>query len=203
MHSLRRLDAIPFIALILLALVLWSCSSATAPPLAQGGVQPPSRTPDARASGAATPTRTPVANHQWILIDLPPNATQLDYGAEVYRLVCRDCHGDRGQGLTPEWRATWAPADQNCWQAKCHGDSHPSDGFKLPVSPPIVGQAVLSRFDTADDLYQLIQNEMPWYNPGSLTEKDAWAVTAFVIKLNRMNPGTLLGPDTAPNFHLP
>ncbi len=66
-------------------------------------------------SSTATPTPTlPVAPTQWIKVDLPANATQLQFGAEVYRPVCQDCHGDKGQGLTGEWRATWAPADQNC-----------------------------------------------------------------------------------------
>ena len=128
---------------------------------------------------------------------MPPNASQLQYGAELYRLVCQDCHGDRGQGLTAEWRSTWAPADQNCWQAKCHSESHPVDGFVLPVAPPIVGQAVMNRFATASDLYELIQYEMPWYRPGSLTEKDAWAATAYVLKLNQIDPGPMLNSETA------
>ena len=77
-----------------------------------------------------TPTSAAAPMHEWILIDLPAGASQLEYGAEVYRLVCQDCHGNRGQGLTDEWRATWAPADQNCWQSKCHAANHPPEGFR-------------------------------------------------------------------------
>ena len=32
-----------------------------------------------------------------------------------------------------------------------------------------------SRFATALELHDFIQKEMPWYRPGSLTEKDGWA----------------------------
>ncbi len=146
-------------------------------------------------SVTATPRMAPT--HEWILIDLPPGASQLEYGSEVYRLVCQDCHGNHGQGLTADWRATWAPQDQNCWQSKCHGPDHPPDGFVLPIAPPVVGSAAMSQFGTAQDLHDLIQVSMPWYNPGSLTERDSWAVTAQVLKMNGIDPGIQLGPDTA------
>jgi cytochrome c len=184
MHSLKRIDTLTLVAFALLALTLWSCSA------------PPSATPSPTAP-PPVPTRTPISTHQWILVDVPSNASQVQYGAEVYRLVCQDCHGDRGQGLTAEWWQTWAPADQNCWQAKCHSESHPPDGFVLPVAPPVVGRAVLNHFATANDLYELIQNEMPWYRPGSLTERDAWSVTAYVLKMNQIDPGPVLDAAAA------
>src|SRR5512146_1226620 len=109
MYSPFHTHALRLLAPALLALALWSCSSLAAPP-----------TPSPMPTAPPAATRTPVSTHQWILVDLPPEATQVQYGAEVYRLVCQDCHGNRGQGLTGEWRATWAPRDQNCWQAKCH-----------------------------------------------------------------------------------
>src|SRR5512134_251602 len=94
---------------------------------------------------SATPSPVPVrrmpgkvmADANWLILNLPPDATQLDYGQEIYRLVCSACHGDVGQGLTPEWRSTWAPEDQNCWKSKCHGQNHPPDGFTFPVAPAI------------------------------------------------------------------
>jgi hypothetical protein len=138
----------------------------------------------------------------WILVDLPPDATQLQYGAEVWRLVCSACHAYDGTGLTDKWRSTWPEGDQNCWQAKCHGPGHPPDGFELPPSPGVVGDAALSHFPTAADLHNFIQAAMPWQDPGSLTSKDSWSVTAYVIKLNRMNPGENLGPDNASQMRL-
>ncbi len=145
-----------------------------------------------------TPASTSMApTHEWVLVDLPPDATQLQYGAEVYRLVCSACHGDRGQGLTAAWRATWAPTDQNCWQSKCHGPNHPPDGFQLPVAPAITGAGTLSAFATAQELHDFIQAEMPWQNPNSLTEKDSWSVTATLLKMNGIDPGPRLGPETA------
>lgn len=174
----------------LLAVALAGCA-APAPPA-------PTSTPLPTASPAPMPTSAA----DWLIIDLPANATQQQYGAEVYRLVCQDCHGDKGQGLTPAWRATWAPQDQNCWQSKCHNATHPPEGFILPIAPAIVGPAVLARYSTARDLYAFIQAEMPWYRPGSLIPKDAWAVTAHVLVMNQLDPGTLLDAQSAANILL-
>lgn len=151
---------------------------------------------------AATATASMPPIEEWVLVDLPASATQLEYGGEVYRLVCSACHGDRGQGLTDAWRATWAPSDQNCWQSKCHGPSHPPDGFQLPIAPAIVGKGKLSGFASALELHDFIQTEMPWQNPNSLTAKDSWSATAFVLKLNGIDPGADLGPSTAARIRL-
>lgn len=157
-------------------------------------------TPRSTPTSAPLPMRPP--NDSWILVDLPPDATQLQHGAEIYRLVCSACHALSGEGLTDAWRATWAPGDQNCWQSKCHGKSHPADGFELPIAPPVVGDAALAPFQTAADLRAFIQRFMPWQDPGNLTEEEGWAVTAYVIKLNRMNPGPELNAENAAQLDL-
>src|SRR5512145_1765717 len=37
---------------------------------------------------------------------LPAEPSQADKGAQVYWLACLPCHGDRGQGLTEEFKQT-------------------------------------------------------------------------------------------------
>jgi hypothetical protein len=104
--------------------------------------------------------------------------------------------------LTTAWRSTWAPSDQNCWQSKRHGPSHPPDGFVLPAAPGIAGSGTLPGLATAQDLHDLVQTSMPWQNPNSLTTKDSWAVTAYMLKMNGLNPGIQLGPETAVGIRL-
>ena len=157
------------------------------------------------AEPTATPgqqTMGPMNRNSWILVDLPPDATQLQHGAEIYRLVCSACHAYSGEGLTDAWRATWHPEDQNCWQSKCHAANHPPDGFELPIAPAVVGRAALAPFQSAADLRAYIQATMPWQEPNSMTEEEGWAVTAYVIKLNRMNPPPMLNAETAAEFRL-
>jgi cytochrome c5 len=153
-----------------------------------------------------TPTSNPSMNSmgktQIILPEMPADATQADYGAEVYRLVCSACHGDRGQGLTADWIASWDPADQNCWKSKCHASNHPPDGFDLPhYVPPVAGAQFFTRFKTALDVYIYISQAMPWQNPGYLTADQFWQTTAFLLRLNGIDPGKqVLNAQNATSF---
>ncbi len=137
------------------------------------------------------PTMTP---HDFLIIPtMNADSTPADYGAVVYRLVCSACHGDVGQGLTDQWRMTWNPKDQNCWQSKCHALNHPPDGFVLPHSvPPVNGANIRYLFSTALDLHDYIQANMPWQDKGSLNEKEYWELTSFLLQMNGINPGSQL-----------
>lgn len=138
-------------------------------------------TPPAPTGMGAMPTP-----EGWLLVPtLPANASQADRGGEVYRLVCSACHGGRGQGLTDEWRAAWAPSDRNCWQSKCHAANHPPDGFVLPrTAPAIIGPGALAKFPTAADVHAFVAASMPWQQPGSLTDEEYWQLTAFLMRAN-------------------
>jgi mono/diheme cytochrome c family protein len=163
------------------------------------------------ASSGATPStpqsppevgETPEELESWLIIDLPPDATQVMHGMEIYRLVCSACHAYDGSGLTDEWRATWNPEDQNCWQSKCHAENHPPDGFFLPYSPAVVGPAIPALFENAHELYQYTRQQMPWHNPQSLTDEEYWAVTAYLLELNGFDPGPHLDKEVALRMQL-
>lgn len=153
-----------------------------------------------------TPTSAPIGmpptEDSWIIVDLPEDATQLEYGAEVYRLVCKACHGDKGQGLTDDWRAQWAPEDQNCWQSKCHALNHPPDGFSMPQYVPAVLGQPIKGFGTALNLYTYTLRYMPWHDRGSMTEKETWSVTAYMLEINGIDPGTELNAEAAAKIDL-
>jgi quinol-cytochrome oxidoreductase complex cytochrome b subunit/mono/diheme cytochrome c family protein len=124
------------------------------------------------------------------ILTSPLDPTQLDQGALVYWGVCMACHGDRGEGLTNEWRAVFGE-DQNCWTSKCHAANHPPQGFSIPrdrLPPPVTGLGSLTRFNTAQELYDYVVVTMPWWNPGSLTPEKAWALTAYILKMNGSLP---------------
>jgi len=132
----------------------------------------------------------------------PPS--QADEGAQVYYLVCMACHGDKGQGLTEEWRNVLSPEDRNCWQSKCHASNHPLEGFKMPDTvPPVVGPGLISAFGNASNLHTYLKVRMPWQAPGSLSEEEYWQLTAFLIRENGIDLGaTILGEDSAKLFSL-
>ncbi len=119
----------------------------------------------------------------------PP--TQADQGAQVYYLVCMVCHGDRGQGLTQEWRDVVPPPDNDCWRSGCHAAHHPVGGFEFPHEVPAVRRPnILASFGSAAAMHDFIQSKMPWQAPGSLKPDEYWQLTAFLIRLNGYNLGT-------------
>lgn len=135
--------------------------------------------------------------------ELPANPSQLELGQESYRQICLACHGDWGQGLTEAWRAEWGE-DMNCWQSKCHASNHPPEGFELPTMvPAVLGPGSLSRFASAEDLYQNIALAMPWWNPGSLTDEQSWALTAYLMnQRGELEKNVVLNPGNATFFRL-
>lgn len=130
---------------------------------------------------------------------LPEHPTQLDYGAYEYAQRCMACHGDRGQGLTEEWRVAWGAEEMNCWQSKCHAANHPPEGFKLlEYAPPVIGKGSLLRFQSAQELYNFLEEQMPWQAPGSLEEETYWQLTAFLLERNQIAlENDDLGPHNA------
>ena len=152
------------------------------------------RVESAQGPPAATPSPgrpiSPPPPSGWIILPaLPATASQADIGAEIWRLVCQDCHGNRGQGLTTEWRAQWNPAHRNCWQSKCHAANHPPEGFVLPRHvPPVVGPNALDELNTVLELHDYICKSMPWHNPGSLADRQCWQLTAFLARQNGIHP---------------
>lgn len=112
---------------------------------------------------------------------VPP--TPADLGNSIFQDHCSTCHGDRGQGLA-EWRLTWDPLHQNCSKPTCHGLAHPPDGFYLPnnYAPKIIGDNTLTRFQTAQDLYNFVSKNMPFQEPGSLAASDYWLIVTFLLQ---------------------
>jgi quinol-cytochrome oxidoreductase complex cytochrome b subunit len=132
------------------------------------------------------PTPTPLINPRMEKPVIPENPSLAEQGALVYWMYCLACHGDQGQGLTEEYRLmAFGEEDNNCWASKCHGPNHPPEGFSFPrVVPPVVGASTMQRFITAADLQKYLYKQMPWWNKGSLSMDEAWALTAVLLQRN-------------------
>jgi cytochrome c5 len=203
--GIRRPHHSLHLIIVIIGIFLMSLGTATVLFSIGGFLSLPGMKAAAQAGGPtpmAVPTKDPMGKTQIILPEMPADATQADYGAEVYRLVCSACHGDRGQGLTADWIATWDPSDQNCWKSKCHAANHPQDGFELPhYVPPVAGAQFFARFNTALDLYNYISQTMPWQDPGYMTADQFWQATAFLLRLNGIDPGKqMLNAQNAAGF---
>ena len=136
---------------------------------------------------------------------LPAIPSQADHGAQVYWLSCMPCHGDQGQGLTDEFRATYPPEEEYCWESGCHGANPYESGFTLPKKiPGLIGESTLAKFTDAAQLNAYVRATMPFWKPGSLTEEEAWRVTAFILRQNDLwDASTELNASTAANVKIP
>lgn len=136
---------------------------------------------------------------------LPAAPSQADHGAQVYWLSCMPCHGDVGQGLTDEFRATYPPEEEYCWESGCHGPNPYESGFTLPKKiPAVIGDATLAKFTDAAQLHAYIRATMPFWKPGSLTEEESWRVTAFLLRQNGLwDASTELDSSSAGSIKIP
>jgi cytochrome c len=136
---------------------------------------------------------------------LPAVPSQADHGAQVYWLSCMPCHGDKGQGLTDEFRATYPPEEEYCWESGCHGANPYESGFTLPKKiPAVIGDTTLAKFADAAQLNAYIRATMPFWNPGSLTEEESWRVTAFLLRQNNLwNASMELNASNAADVKIP
>ena len=129
-------------------------------------------------------------------LDNELQAMNEDQGAKLYQQWCSTCHGDQGQGLTEEWRATWPESKQNCWQSKCHASNHPPDGFSFPQTvPALIGPNTLTKFNTAQDLYVYTRAAMPYWAPNMLLDDEYQAITAFLVEANYSAQGFAPSPS--------
>ena len=136
---------------------------------------------------------------------IPPNPSQADKGSVDYWLNCSPCHGDRGQGLTTEFRQVYPTEDQNCWLSGCHGRRPYPNGWTIPaLVPALVGPGALAKFANAAVLEAYIRAKMPFQWPGTLDADTYWRLTAFLMRQNGYWDGQgFLDESTAERVRIP
>ena len=161
---------------VILSLLLWLLGSSRL-----GGA------PLLRLVRAAPPQPPQMATDDRLAVPvLPESPTQVDLGRNLYYFHCMPCHGDRGQGLTDEWRQVWVEDHQNCWGRGCHTGRSELDAFYIPRAvPPVTGSAqALGLFETPGDLFTFLRETQPPQRPGALADSEYWALTTFLLHEN-------------------
>jgi len=117
---------------------------------------------------------------------LGESPTQVERGRSVYYYNCMPCHGDRGQGLTGEFRLAWPEDHQNCWARGCHTGRSELSAFAIPREVPAVAgtPGALGHFDQPDALFAYLRETQPPQRPGALSFPEYWEVTAFLLDEN-------------------
>lgn len=195
---------------VLLAGTLWLIWAAGGAAQIEHGGPAATRTPRPSPTPAGMPGATPTVDR---LAAPPtvPSPNQADEGAQLYWLHCQPCHGDRGQGLTDEWRAQYPPEEEYCWESGCHGERPYDQAFALPTSVPAViddsagsgaNLQVLQKFETMDGLYRYVSVSMPYFFPGELTQEEYLAILAHLARENGLWDGATLTTDNLARYRL-
>jgi quinol-cytochrome oxidoreductase complex cytochrome b subunit len=137
----------------------------------------------------ATPTVSITPTFDSSRLAQPPTVyppAQADTGAQAYWGMCMSCHGDKGQGLTEDWANSFPPEEKNCWDSGCHAEDAPENSFILPQTgiPALAGAGALARFSNTFELQTYIRENMPFNRAGTLTEVEAWSLTAYLLRMN-------------------
>ena len=142
--------------------------------------------PDNAQTTPATTSQMQMGEDRLAEPELPESPTEVDIGRNLYYFHCMPCHGDRGQGLTDEWREVWEEDHQNCWARGCHTGRAELEAFPIPHTiPAVIGSPqALGAFQTADDLFVFLRATQPPQRPGALADSEYWALTSFLLHEN-------------------
>lgn len=110
---------------------------------------------------------------------LPAGRGSAKEGAAVYKQKCLACHGPNGTG-TPIHRGV----------------------VPLGNAKPVKLDKSLVPYATT--VWDFINRAMPWTQPGTLTPDEAYAVTAYILYLNKIvGEGDVLDQTTLPKVRMP
>lgn len=121
---------------------------------------------------AATPAEVAAVN-----IDVGPDGEGLPVGsgtaaqgAEIYQKKCAMCHGLTGQGMPPAFPLLVSRDPK-------------AEGFKF-ASDPKLPRSIGNYWPDATTVFDYVRRAMPLLQPGSLTNDEVYALTAYLLAAN-------------------
>lgn len=113
---------------------------------------------------------------------LPAGSGSVSAGAKVYGEKCQSCHGPKGQG---------GPQDQLTGGVGTIASAKP---VKTPVS----------YWPSATTIFDYVRRAMPLQTPQSLTDDEAYAVTAYILSIDGVVPqDAVLDAKSLPQVKMP
>jgi S-disulfanyl-L-cysteine oxidoreductase SoxD len=113
---------------------------------------------------------------------LPPGSGSVAHGRDVFAQQCAACHGEKGEGGV--------------------GDRLVGGQGTLATPNPV--RTVGSYWPYASTLFDYIRRAMPQNAPGSLSNDDTYAVSAYILNLNGLVPdGATLDAKSLPAVKMP
>jgi cytochrome c len=112
---------------------------------------------------------------------LPPGGGTPAEGARVYAAKCAACHGQEGKGGA---------------SAKLIGGE--------PIKNMESEKTIANFWPYATTLFDYIRRAMPWRQPRSLTNEEVYALTAYILSLNKLiGESDTINAQTLPKVRMP
>jgi cytochrome c len=105
---------------------------------------------------------------------LPPGRGSVSDGDMLYKAQCAMCHGQRGEGMLPAYPALI-------------GRDPAGEDFKFATDPKLV-PTIGNYWPYATTIFDYIKRAMPLTAPGSLTDDQVYALTAYLLAANDVIP---------------
>lgn len=122
---------------------------------------------------------------------LPPGQGDVATGKQVYESACAACHGDKLQGVAGLPEMPSGPA------LRLIGGRG-----TLATKNPVL--TVESYWPYATTLFDYVRRAMPFTAPGSLTNDEIYAVTAYILAEGKIiEPSVALDAHTLPKVQMP
>ncbi|MFD0986298.1 c-type cytochrome [Methyloligella solikamskensis] len=116
---------------------------------------------------------------------LPEGSGIASHGEEVYASACAMCHGQKLEGI----HATGAP---------------PLAGGRGTLKKVPALKTVESYWPNATTLFDYIKRAMPFHAPGSLTNDQVYAVTAYILHFDGIiEEDEVMDKDSLPKVKMP
>jgi mono/diheme cytochrome c family protein len=99
--------------------------------------------------------------------ELPAGRGTVTEGAALYRAQCAQCHGANGEGMAPAF-------------PQLSGRPAAAEGFAFATDPKLP-HTIGNYWSHATTLFDYIKRAMPHATPGSLTDDQVYALTAYLL----------------------
>jgi mono/diheme cytochrome c family protein len=112
---------------------------------------------------------------------LPPGSGTPAEGARVYSMKCAVCHGENGKGGS---------------NARLVGGD--------PIKDMETEKTIANFWPFPTTLFDYIRRAMPWRQPRTLSNNEVYAVTAYILSLNKLiDENEAMNAQTLPKVRMP
>jgi cytochrome c len=103
---------------------------------------------------------------------LPPGRGTVAAGATLFQQKCQMCHGPKGEGMAPAYPPLIG-------RDSAGEDFRVAKDYKLP-------KTIGNYWSHATSVFDYVRRAMPHTAPGSLTNDEVYALTAFLLSANQV-----------------